>query len=186
MAILVRIAKILKADIHGVMDHLEDRGLLLKQHLRDMEDALRCKEANLQKVKASHIQRQQELIRYERQLEALENDLTMAVQKGKDDIARMLIKKLRPLEHLKNELLRHVQTLEEEMTQIEDHLRQARLKYEQIKTRSTEYLHQAQMQKWQQENIDPVFEGSYAELSEQEIELELMKRKDMLSSTVSR
>jgi hypothetical protein len=40
MAILARIIRLFKADIHGVMDQIEDQGLLLKQHLRDMEDSL--------------------------------------------------------------------------------------------------------------------------------------------------
>jgi len=40
MAILTRIIQLFKADIHGVMDQLEDQGLLLKQHLRDMEESL--------------------------------------------------------------------------------------------------------------------------------------------------
>jgi phage shock protein A len=47
MGILTRIVRICKADIHGVMDHIEDQGLLLKQHLRDMEKALSEKEAGL-------------------------------------------------------------------------------------------------------------------------------------------
>ena len=47
MGIASRIVKIFKADIHGVMDQLEDPGLLLKQYLREMEEALNQKEAKL-------------------------------------------------------------------------------------------------------------------------------------------
>jgi phage shock protein A len=45
MAILTRIFRLFKADIHGIMDQIEDQGLLLKQHLRDMEESLVQKEA---------------------------------------------------------------------------------------------------------------------------------------------
>ena len=47
MGIATRITKIFKADIHGVMDQIEDQGLMLKQHLRDMEEALIQKKAQL-------------------------------------------------------------------------------------------------------------------------------------------
>jgi len=40
MGITTRLVRIFKADLHGVMDQLEDQGLLLKQHLRDMQAAL--------------------------------------------------------------------------------------------------------------------------------------------------
>ncbi len=186
MAIIGRIVKIFKADIHGVMDRLEDQGLLLKQYLRDMEEALNCKAARLQKMKASCNQGLQDLNRYKQQMETLEHDLTMAVRKDKDDIARMLIRKMKPLENLCNELSRHVKALDEEITQFENHLQQQRFKYEQLKNRSTEYFHKTQMQQWKKEAIDPVSDGSYAELSEQEIELELLKHKDRLSPDVSR
>ena len=50
MAIITRMIRLFKADIHGVMDQIEDQGLLLKQHLRDMEATLVQKEAGLKKM----------------------------------------------------------------------------------------------------------------------------------------
>ena len=50
MRIVTRIIRIFKADIHGVIDQLEDQDLLLKQYLRDMEEALHQKEAKLQNL----------------------------------------------------------------------------------------------------------------------------------------
>ena len=118
MAIIARIVKIFKADIHGVMDQLEDRGLLLKQHLRDMEEALNHKQAKLRKMTAPHNQGQKDLAGYKQQWEALDHDLTVAVRKNKDDIARMLIRKMKPLENLSDELTCHLKTLDEEMIEL--------------------------------------------------------------------
>ena len=179
MAIIARIANMFRADIHGVMDRLENQELLLKQHLRDMKEALNFKEAKLQKMKTSRDQRMQDLNRYKQQRETLEHDLTMAVRKDKDDIARMLIRKVKPLENLHEELSRHVRALEEEIDQFERHLQLQRLKYEELKNRSTEYLQKTQLQKWEKETFDPVSFNGYGELSEQEVELELLKRKEI-------
>ena len=182
MAIIARIIKIFKADIHGVMDHLEDRGLLLKQHLRDMAEALNRKEAKLSKMTALHGQVQKDLAEYSQQWEALEHDLTVAVRKKKDDIARMLIKKMKPLENMIGELTRQLKTLDQEKLQLNHHLQHQRQRYEQFKYRTAEYLHRAQMQGWEKNGLDPVSAGGYAEPTDQEIELELLKRKEALGA----
>ncbi|MGB9443130.1 MAG: PspA/IM30 family protein [Desulfobacterales bacterium] len=183
MAILARIVKIFEADIHAVMDQLEDRGLLLKQHLRDMEEALHRKEAKLRKMTSRYHQGQKDLAGYNHQWEALDHDLTVSVRKNKDDIARMIIRKMKPLENLRNELTHHLKTVDEEMTAFNSHLQQQRLRYEQLKYRTTEYLYTSQMQQWEKDVIDPVSDAGYAAPADQEIELELLKRKDGLEAS---
>jgi len=182
MAIIARIVKIFKADIHGVMDRFEDRRLLLKQHLRDMEEVLHRKEAKLRKMTAGHNQKQKELADYRQQWEALDHDLTVALRKNKDDIARMLIRKMKPLENMSEELTRHLNALNVEMIQFKNHLKQQRLRYEQLKYRSTEYLRRTQMQQWEKDVIDPVSAGGYDAPTDEEIELELLKRKEALEA----
>ncbi len=75
MAILTRLMKLFKADIHGVMDQLENQGLLLKQHLRDMEESLGQKEARLKKMLLSRNLAQQDHDKSEKETENLEQDL---------------------------------------------------------------------------------------------------------------
>ena len=182
MAIIARIVKILKADIHGVMDQLENRESLLKQHLRNMEEALHRKETTLQKMTARYRQRQKELAGYRQQWEKLDHDLTVALRKNKDDIARMLIRKMKPLENLGDNLTRHLEALNEEMTQFKTHLQQQHLRHEQLKYRITEYLHKTQLQQGEKDTVFPVISNGYEEPADQEIELELLKRKESLEA----
>jgi phage shock protein A len=48
MRILDRMGLMIRADAHGVMDQLEERSLLLKQHLREAELELDRKRARLE------------------------------------------------------------------------------------------------------------------------------------------
>jgi phage shock protein A len=178
MAILSRIIKIFKADIHGVMDHLEDRGLLLKQHLRDMEEALRRKQARLTRLTALRNQAREDLAKYHRQMEALENDLMVAVRKEKDDIARMIIRKIKPLENMVEYLGCQLKTMDEDVTQLHSQLQQQRQRFEQLQYRASEYRHKIQMQQWEKDTIDPVSHDCFGGPTDQEIELELIKRKE--------
>jgi phage shock protein A len=182
MAIIARIVKIFKADIHGVMDRLEDRRLLLKQHLRDMEEVLHRQETKLRQMTADHNQKQKDLADYRQQWEVLNHDLTVALRKNKDDIARMLIRKMKPLENMSEELARHLDALNEERIQFKNHLKQRRLRYERLKYRTTEYLHRTQMQQWDKDLMDPNSVDVYETLTDEEIDLELLKRKELLKA----
>ena len=181
MGIASRIVNIFKADIHGVMDQLEDQGLLLKQYLRDMEQALNQKEADLAAKIALRNQIQKEHDKYNQQHQSLDSDLTVAVRKGKDDIARMLIRKTKPLVGLRDELGAQLSTLDDELAQLKAHLSQQRLQYEQLKIRSTEYFSRAE-RLGREKNMQAVIADKIGgELSEEEIELELLKRKESLA-----
>jgi phage shock protein A len=182
MAILARIIKIFKADIHGVMDHLEDRGLLLKQHLRDMEDALYHKADNLAKIRAFRNQGQKDLAGYKQQMDALEHDLTVAVRKKRDDIARMLIRKIKPLENLIAELACQLRTWDDEMLEVNNQLQRQRQKYAQFKYRIAQYRQKTPMQQWEKDAISPVSDNGYGQPTDQEVDLELMKRKEALGA----
>ena len=181
MGIATRIVKIFKADIHGVMDQLEDQGLLLKQYLRDMEEALHQKEARLAKKMALRNQTQKEHDKYDQQYRALDHDLTVAVETGKDDIARMLIRKTKPLERLCTELVGQMATLDDEISQYEQHLSEQRLQYEQLKIRAAEFFHRSEMQDREKDMRNIISNTLPGELSEEEIELELLKRKESLA-----
>ena len=158
----------------------EDRGLLLKQHLRDMADALNQKEVALAKKVARKNQVQKEHHTYLQQYQAFDHDVTVAVEKGKDNIARMLIRKTKPLEGLCAELADQAAALQEEISQDKRHLSEQHLQYEQLKIRSAEFLHRTEMQGREPPMGDVIPNKIPGELSEEEIELELLKRKDAL------
>ena len=181
MGIITRVVKIFKADIHGVMDQFEDQGLLLKQYLRDMEEALNQKEAKLARKIALRNQAQKEHDKYDQQYHTLDHDLTVAVQRGKDNIARMLIRKTKPLGSLCDELAGQLATLDEEISQFKEHLSEQRLQYEQLKIRSAEYFHRTEMQGQEKDMLNIIPNNLSGKLSEDEIELELLKRKEALS-----
>ena len=181
MGIITRVVKIFKADIHGVMDQFEDQGLLLKQYLRDMEEALNQKEAKLARKIALRNQAQKEHDKYDQQYHTLDHDLTVAVQRGKDNIARMLIRKTKPLGSLCDELAGQLATLDEEISLFKEHLSEQRLQYEQLKIRSAEYFHRTEMQGQEKDMLNIIPNNLSGKLSEDEIELELLKRKEALN-----
>ena len=97
MGILSRAVRLCKADLHGVMDQMEDKDLLLRQHLREMQAALAERQSRIDQLEETQRAGKRNRSRVAQQLQHLEEDLDRAVARGRDDIARMLIRKVFPM-----------------------------------------------------------------------------------------
>ena len=180
MSILTRIFRLFKADIHGVMDHIEDQGLLLKQHLRDMEESLVQKEAKLKQMCFARDQARQNYEKGKKENDKLEQDLEVAIRKDRDDIARMLIKKIKPLARIQLERSSHIERLDHEIGRLNEDIEQKRLQYERLRQQAAIFFDRAEKQ-----NEGQRWPGMHAnfgahKISDEEIELELLQRKEAL------
>jgi phage shock protein A len=159
---------------------MEDQGLMLKQHLRDMRASLFQKETKLKKMRLAMDQAEQAYRKGKKQTDNLELDLNVAIHKDRDDIARMLIKKLKPLTRIQSERCSHIDLLSDEIAQFKEHIEQQRMQYEQLKQQATEYFHRTEKQHWEKAWSAMSADVSVHDLSEEEVELELLQRKEAL------
>jgi phage shock protein A len=181
MGIMTRLVRLCKADIHGVMDQMEDKGLLLKQHLRDMREELDKKESRLAGMLASREEIQREREHRSGEVDALEKDLAPAIASEKDDIARTLIRKLKPLSHHCDELERHTRVMDTDIGRFRTALEEQRLVYEQLQLNASEHLRRMERQRWTAVTAETIPHcRPDGETPEAEIELELLRRKEAL------
>ena len=181
MGILSRMLRLCKADVHGVMDQLEDKGLLLKQYLREMEASLEEKETRLTQIERTsrHVERDQAQ-RHE-EMQKLEKDLDLAVRKGKDDIARMLIRKRRTLQAGCEHLEYQIKSLAEERSSLSEILAQQRLQYDQLNVKTATFCRQAEQSVFNEASVTADASYGWAAPTDEEIELELLQRKEAMS-----
>jgi phage shock protein A len=91
-----RIGTLLRADAHGVMESLEARSLLLKQDVREAELALDQARARLEALHDDRQRGDEAVARLEREVVALDEDVTLALGAGKDELARFAVRRLIP------------------------------------------------------------------------------------------
>lgn len=93
MTLIMRITRLLKADMHGLLDLLEEPEAVLKQAIRDMESEI---EQGRQRL-AERRQREEKLRRVSAQLassiNACEEQIDVAFEAQNDDLARTFIRK---------------------------------------------------------------------------------------------
>ena len=111
-------------------------------------------------------------------IELFEMDLEIALKNDKDDIGRMLIKKLKPLTGIQADRRRHIDRLSDDIKQLRDKIEQQQLQYEQLQQKATQYFHHVEQNRW--EDFPPADLPGFAahDLSAEEIELELLQRKE--------
>ncbi len=184
MGIFYRLVRMCKADIHGVMDQLEDKALILKQSLREMEDELDQKENRLNKMLMSREQAQKELDAYKAENEKLEEDMTSALEKGKDDIARLLIKKLKAISGHQEELSGYIDGLDRDISRFRDSVVEQRRQYEQLRLKAKEYFRLKEAGHWESSISSSWAKSNLMEPQDLEVELELLQRKEAMQKAV--
>ncbi len=186
MGILSRAIRLCKADLHGVMDQMENRELLFKQHLREMQTAIAGRQARIDQLEDTGKALQRDLRGYTRQISRLEEDLDQAIAKDKDAIARMLIRKLHPMRQSAQAMERRSIALTDELALERDHCAAQIQAYEEVRQRvaaARKDLHHPESRL----SMPPGLDGTgHNDPTDEEIEWELFQRKEALASGRSR
>ncbi len=181
MGIITRFTRLCKADIHGVMDQIENKELILRQCLREMEESLGKKQEKLIRLKVSLDQIQNETLQLNREIEKNEQDLVIAIEKEKDDIARLLIKKRMKSDQHMGASTRHAEAIEKQIKMLAENIEAQKHQYAEMKLRSEAWLQSAEHRKWEENTSLIIPQNDWNPISNEEVELELIKRKEIIT-----
>ena len=102
MALLSRISRLFRADVHAVLDRVEEPGVLLSQAIREMEEAQALDERRFRMSNQEQAQLGSRKAELDHSLEQIAEQLDVCFTAGNDDLARTLIKrKLETQRHAK-------------------------------------------------------------------------------------
>lgn len=93
MALINRLGKLFQADMHAVLDKIEEPEALLKQAIRDMEAAVAQDEKQLRVCELEQEQLGKKIQQLNDNLSDLDSKLTLCFQANKDDLARAIVKR---------------------------------------------------------------------------------------------
>lgn len=99
MPLLSRLSRLFQADLHAVLDQLEEPEALLRQAVREMEEALAADERVLERLGVERTRAARQHADCLLTLERLELELATCFAEGETELARRLVR--RKLEHTK-------------------------------------------------------------------------------------
>jgi phage shock protein A len=99
MALITRISRLFRADLHEVLDRIEEPDVLLRQAVREMEEELAHDEQRIKVLDHEHAEMIARQTGIEQSLAEIEEGLDVCFISGKDDLARSLIRRRLEAQH---------------------------------------------------------------------------------------
>ena len=167
-----RMSRTLRADAHGVIDALEDRVLLLKQHLREAELEVQRKQARCHALNGEEAQRKREAERLEAESLAHERDAELAVEAGEDALARFALSAWLSKREAAQRVHERVQVIDKERAGLVQALARQEPELEAMRARVTAFtLDQADAARGESERLPA------RAVAPERVEIELLRRK---------
>jgi phage shock protein A len=199
MGIFTRFRDIVGSNINSMLDRAEDPEKLIKLMIQEMEDTLIELKSACAGVMAESKKIERQLLTLDQRLDYWEGKANLAVNKGRDDLAREALLEKRRYSHraesLTSELAEHESLLEqykEDIRQLEEKLKNAREKERMLVQR---HIHAARKKRAQEEmrrmdSADAVFKFEELEhrIEHMEAEADLVNfgRKPALEDELER
>ena len=126
MALITRVTRLFRSDLHAVLDNIEEPLVLLKQAVREMEESIDEDEQQLKLLNHEHTQVLSRQTDLDHSFDQLEEELDICFESGKDDLARGLIKRKLETQRLAKVLDRKRNALENNLTELKNRLEENR------------------------------------------------------------
>jgi len=175
MSFWERFRTTMRADAHGVIDALEDRALLLKQHLRDAELEVQHKRAQLLALEREHARLLKDRERIAREQARYERDVELALSEQQDELARHALQRLLPLQQLDGRIADRLSVLGDEQRALGTVLAEQQNAWSELQARAAAFL--AEQAQRDASDTGQVAAFAPRPVEPETVELELLRRK---------
>ena len=136
MALISRVSRLLRAALHAVLDYLEEPDVLLRQAVREMEEALAGDGSRLQRLRIEHdhlARRQQDL---QQVLAKADAELDVCFEAAEHELARSLCRRKLETEQLLDSVGRRHETMSRELLALEERCREQQIRFESMRQKA--------------------------------------------------
>lgn len=140
MALITRLSRLFQADMHAVLDKIEEPELMLQQAILEMEEFIAIDE---RQIRCWEYEQQQLTNKYDLQVDALaelEDKLSLCFKSNKDDLARSLVKRKLETQQTKLILAEKMTALEEKISRLTQQLSGHQAKLTNMKQKADAFL----------------------------------------------
>lgn len=130
MAIINRLSRLFRADLHAVLDQIEEPDVMLKQALREMEESLHNDEKQLKHLQNSLLEYDSKSRDTEKTLEQFEHELDICFESDEHDLARRHIKRKLELQRYQHHLLKNSNLISSSISELKERVNQNKSRYE--------------------------------------------------------
>ena len=122
MALITRISRLFTADVHAVLDRIEEPEVVLKQAVREMADEIARAEQRLHWIDGESRQLESHRTDATAEIERLDGELDLCFEEGEESLARALVKRKLVAEQSLKQAARQLDNLSVERDALTDRL----------------------------------------------------------------
>jgi phage shock protein A len=136
MAIVHRITRLFRADVHAVLDQLEEPDALLRQAIREMESAVAAQSAQLKAGELDRESLRRRQTEIERSTGSIREELDLCFAAGNDLLVRTCLRRRLECERLGQALQQRLSVLDQQIEQGSTALAQQRERLESMRLKA--------------------------------------------------
>lgn len=136
MALVTRVSRLFRADLHAVLDRVEEPEVVLRQAIREMEEELTGDEHRVKLITHEQEQLITRASDIEHSLGDIEEELDVCFASEKDDLARVLVKRRLEAERLQKHISRKHDALQQTLTGLETRLKENRTRLDSMRQKA--------------------------------------------------
>lgn len=178
MAILTRLSRIFKADFHAVLDRIEEPEALLKQAIREMEEALLHHEKTGRQLAKELEQLALKQAELEQFLNELTEKLSCCFDSNNEALAYPLVRQQLEAQKQLKMVVKQRESVETRATELDTQLQEQRILYESTRQKAAIFIEEEQNAVCRGGDMTG-FDNTAALFSEEEVELELLQQKQL-------
>lgn len=178
MALINRLTRLFKADLHTVIDQLEEPVMLLKQAVREMEETLQEEQQRLKEVQNRLEQMDRRYKKIGRTITTTDEELDICFEAESETLARQLIKRKLEAQQQQKNLTIQQENLQQRIKQHQQEIDEQQPKLDEMRQK-LESLSTGQPQ----QSRDPfsITDGTTIIISDADIEVALLREKQQRS-----
>ncbi len=120
MALITRLSRLFKADFHAVIDQLEEPEMVLRQAVREMEEAVAKDDLSITRITQESEQLQRTITTISQRLEQTEDELDICFVSGEEALSKTLIKRKLECVNRQARLKSHLLQLHQQLSDLEE------------------------------------------------------------------
>jgi phage shock protein A len=126
MALITRISRLFTADVHAVLDRIEEPEVVLKQAVREMAEEVACAEQHLRWLDTEITQLQQRQEDAAVQIAAIDGELDLCFEAGEEDLARSLVRRKLVAQQHRQQAARQLESTEQDRNRLQERVAEQR------------------------------------------------------------
>ena len=183
MALINRLTRLVKADFHAVLDHLEEPEQVLKQAIRDMEDELAEAEQRVILCGKDQETLEVRIGELRNACKEIVSQLDLCFESGKDDLARSLIRKKLETDRILQRLVSQFEGNEKFLNEERGTLKENRSTLEALRQKTEIFVQRTPVSEANTAFDDVAWTARELHVGEEEIEIEFLRQKEARASS---